>query len=137
LFLQTYFVEDDREEIVRKLEGFRDVLCKFINHQQIRKIIGELYETSGITMNTIDEINSESTRLKRIDLLLSHIITCDVVHIKTFLNILEFEFPHLYEEITGNKSRDYDIEADVSLSTFEILNYGFLFKFRKKTRNFT
>jgi hypothetical protein len=120
--------------MVRKLESFRNVFCSYINDQQIRKIIGKLYESRGISTNTIDEIKSESTRLKRIDLLLSHIITCDVVHIKTFLSILEFEFPHLYEEITGNKSRDYDLEADVSLSTFKRLNYGFFYLNLEKKR---
>ena len=100
---------------MRKLENHRDVLCTYINDQLIRKIIGRLYETRGISMNTIDEIKSKSTHLNRIDSLLSHIITCDFVHIHTFLAVLEFEFPPLFEEITGIKSRDYDLEADVSL----------------------
>ena len=41
---------------MRKLESFRDVLCNYIKDQQVRKIIGKLYETCGIPINTVAEI---------------------------------------------------------------------------------
>ena len=106
--------DDSREQLVRKVQKYEDVLCKYINDQQFRKIIERLFETRGISLDFIDEIKSESTRFDRVLHLLSFIYKCDLQVINTFLSVLEFEFPHLYTEITGRKSGKYDKIVDVS-----------------------
>ncbi len=95
-----------------KLQNYEDIFCKFLNDEHIRKIIEKLIEQRDISMDFIDKIKSQSIRFERVSSLLSLIYSSDYKIINIFLEIIQFEFPHLYTEITG-KSGSYDKITDV------------------------
>ncbi|XP_062599398.1 caspase recruitment domain-containing protein 11-like isoform X4 [Saccostrea cucullata] len=97
-------VSDEERDIFEELiERKRYNIVNYIN---ARVFFDKLRQFKVLTMDDTQEIESKTTRRQQAGSFLDILQTKGDNGVKKFLEILEFEYPHVYKDVTNKEARD-------------------------------